>query len=300
MAYKKKSPVIEPVGKTLVSYDSPNIRPNSFYVQNYVARAEEIYEVKKYLQAQHKRHQHHFVRALWKHTRLSKQEIAWLLEMPVQTIKDTIAKEGTIVRDSSTKNANKQKYKGVMNPEFLRSVAVNGMHHFIETGEVTEEDIAKLQTDMTYKSIKMLELETSGMVSASTGKAYETHFKALKEGFALLKDAQGLLSTKDKKEFEIKEKLASIKIQQLELEKKGKNVAVTIIEEYGNNGVLADADLIYLVKDFLTKLGHTGEQVSMITKKAMATIHHRQGKLTDEEFTEIIENEETKLENIEL
>lgn len=289
-----------PKGKTLVSYDNPHIRPNQFFVQNYVAKAEECYEVKKYLRAQHQRHQHHFVITLWKHTRLSKQEIAWLLEEPLSTIRDVLAKDSTVVRDSSTTLKNKNKYKGCMNPEFLRTVSRNGIQHFIKTGDVKEEDINKMQTDMTFKSLKMLELETSGMVSKSTGEAYEKHFKALKEGFALLKDAQGVLNTKDKRELSIKEKLTNIKLEQLELEKKGKNVAVTIIEEYGDNGVLSDHDLIFLIKDFLAKAGHTQEQIDSISRKALATVHHKQGKISDTDFDKVIKGIETKFEDIEV
>jgi hypothetical protein len=294
--------IIEPPkGKTLVTYENIHIRPNKFFVQNYVANAEERYEVKKYLRAQHKRHQHHFVHCLWKHTRLSKQEIAWLLELSLSTVVDILKKDGGVVRDSTSKQRNSTgKYRGVMNAEFLQTIALNGILHFIETGNVTEEDINKMQTDSAYKALKMYELETSGIVSKTNAEAYQKHFGALKEGFALLKDAQGVLSTKDKRELEIKEKLTNIKLEQLELEKKGKNVAVTIIEEYGDNGVLADADLIYLMKDFLMKVGHTQDQISMITKKALATVHHRQGKLSDEEYNTIISGVEEKFDDIEI
>ena len=95
----------------------------------------------------------------------------------------------------------------------------------------------------------------------------------------------------------IQEKVANLKIDQFELDKKGRNVAVTIIEEYGDNDTLSDTDLIYLIKNFLSSF-HDHDEVSKITKQAMATIHHKKGKINDAEFAQIMNVDEDKLEDV--
>lgn len=258
-------------------------------VRKYVYQAELLYGVREDFQAQSTKYGIQMTEILFRNTMLTMKEISWLLDTPYETVRDHIKKYAKVRRED--KRADKKpELKGKMNAEFLRHLAKYGVFHSIKIGNMSEKDINDLQKGMTAKGILMYQAETGGVVSESLAKSYAKHFEALGKGFDVLKDSVGMLNTKDRKQFEMQEKVHKLKADQFEMDKKGRNVAVQIIEEYSDTGTLSDNDLIFIVKNFLSSLGHDGSDVNKMTKQAIATIHYKKGMIDEDEYNRVLNN----------
>lgn len=267
-------------------------------IRNYVYRAEELYGVKRYfVNTLQSIPAYEFIKLLYIRTVLSNNEICWLTDMEYSSIKTITSR----VKRPKFIGGDESPQKSKMNPEFLQRVAMFGLSELYgDNIKNDEETILGIQADLAAKGMKMLQLETQEVFATKTMDKYVRMFQAIEAGSKVWKDASGVLNTKDKSEIEIKRIGLELKKKQLDMDSKGKNVAITIMEEYGSDNVLSDHDLIFLVSDFLRKTGYDEDKIQDINKQAMATIHYKRGDITEEMFNEVMSGKKEKLENIKL